>query len=367
MKGAGLLAGFLVAGCVPHLTGAPCRADSNCPGNQYCDGVHCQAGPPPPTRVLQVLVTTPVDILPLGATVQATATAILQSDAGQDVTAAAGWSSSNNLVAQVSNDADAGTQGLVVAIATGEVQITATLGTISGSTHLVVTDAALASLVVTIDRPVVAPRSDVAATATGFFTDGSHADLTSLASWHSTQPAVVSVSNTPPSVGALVALSTGSAQLQAVYQQHAGAATVTVTDATLQQLAITPLLPYVTPSTNASLQATGLFSDGTAQPMTGSVQWAVDDPSLAFFLSSAPGLLEGVAPGVTLVDVQAGTVVAEAPLLVSSASLAGLEVSPALPDPLGTLGAAAIQQLGHLYRRRSAGPHHPGQLELHRP
>ncbi len=345
MRCAVLAALVLWLGCVPKLTGAPCHTDTNCPVNQYCDGTNCQAGPPPPTRVLQLLVTTPVEILPLGSTVQATATAVLQSGADQDVTATASWSSSNSLVAAVSNS-DAGTAGVVLAVATGEANVTATLGSNSGSAHVVVTDAQLVSLVVTVDRPVVAPLSDVTCTATGFFTDGTHADLSTVASWTSSQPTVVSVSTSPGSVGALVALATGTAQLSASYQQFTGATNLTVTDATLLALTISPLLPYVTPGTNAPLEATGLFSDGTAQPVTDNVQWTVDDPSLAFFLSSVPGEVEGFSPGSTEVEAQAGVVVAQAPLLVSAAPLATLEVAPALPDPLGVLGTKAFTTWG---------------------
>ncbi|MGO8969815.1 MAG: hypothetical protein ACLQDQ_09625 [Myxococcaceae bacterium] len=347
MKWLAPVALVLLVGCVPKLTGAPCHTDTNCPVNQYCDGTNCQGGPPPPTRVLQVLVTTPAEILPLGSTVQATATAVLQSDAGQDVTSLAStiWSSSNNLVLQVSN-ADAGMAGVVLAVATGEANVIATVGSLSGSAHLVVTDAQLVSLVVTVDRPVVAPLSDVTCTATGFFTDGTHADFSSVAGWTSSQPAVVSVSTSPGSVGALVALATGTAQLTASYQQFTGSTSLTVTDATLLALAISPLLPYVTPGTNAALQATGLFSDGTAQPVTSNVQWTVDDPSLAFFLSSVPGEVEGFSPGPTQVEAQAGVVLAQAPLLVSAAPLAALEVAPALPDPLGVLGTKAFTTWG---------------------
>ncbi len=335
---------FLLAGCVPRLTGAPCHTDTNCPVNQYCDGANCQSGPPPATRVVQLLVSIPAEILPLGSTVQATATAVLQSGANEDATAMASWGSSNNLVAEVSNDA--GSAGTVLAVSTGEANVTATLDSNSGSAHVVVTDAQLLSLVVTVDRPVVAPLSDVACTATGFFTDGSHADLSSVANWSSSQPGVVSVSTTPGSVGALVALSSGTAQIAATYQQFGSSTTITVTGATLQTLTISPLLPYVTPGLNAALQATGLFSDGTAQPVTNNVQWTVDDPSLAFFLSSIPGELQGYAPGSTMVEAQAGLVVAQAPLVVSDAALAGLEVAPALPDPLGLLGTKPFNAWG---------------------
>ena len=344
MKRRGLAVSILLAACVPQLTGAPCRTDDNCPVNQYCDGTNCQAGPPPATRVVQLVVTAPTGILPLGSTVQASATAVLQSGAQQDVTADAAWSSTDTRVAQVSNDA--GSTGVVLALATGEVNVDATLGANSGSTHLVVTDAQLMSLVVTVDRPVVAVRTDVVCTAMGFFTDGTHADLSSLATWASSQPAVVSVSATPGSVGAVVALSAGTAEVSASYQHLSSSTTVTVTDASLIGVSISPLLPWVGATTTAQLVATGLFSDGTAQPLTGSVQWTVDDPSLAYFLPSLPGELQGFAPGNTDVEAQAGSLVADAPLLVSAAAISTLEVAPQLPDTVGIGGATNFTSWG---------------------
>ncbi len=344
MKWPGLAAGLLWAACVPQLSGAPCHADNNCPVNQFCDGTNCQSGNPPPTRVVQLVVTTPAGILPLGAAVQATATAVLQSGAQQDVTASATWSTTDTRVAQVSNDA--GSQGQVLAVATGEVDVDAALDSNTGSAHLVVTDAQLLSLVVTVDRPVVAAHTDVACTATGFFTDGTHGDLTSLANWTSSQPNVLSVSNSPGNVGALVALSPGTSQISAGYQQLAGSTSVSVTDASLTALSISPLLPWVSTQSSAALVATGLFSDGTAQPMTGSVQWTVDDPSLAFFLPSVPGVVQGFAAGSTLAEAQTSAFDAQAPLFVSAASLAILEVAPELPDPIGIGGATAFTAWG---------------------
>jgi trimeric autotransporter adhesin len=344
MKSSAVAVSLLLAACVPQLSGAPCHTDNNCPVNQYCDGAYCQSGAPPATRVVQLLVSTPAGILPLGATVQAAATAVLQSGAKQDVTASATWSTSDTRVAQVSNDA--GSEGSVLAVATGEVDVDATLGGNSGSAHLIVTDAQLVYLVVTVDRPVVAARTDATCTSMGFFTDGTHADLSSLASWTSNQPTVASVSSSPGNVGALLALAPGTAQISASYQQLSGSTTVTVTDATLSALSIAPLVPWVSSSATLALAATGLFSDGTAQPMTGSVQWTVDDPSLAYFLPSPPGELQGFAPGSTVVEAQAGTLGAQAPLLVSSAPLESLDLSPVLPDPIGIGGATGFSVWG---------------------
>ena len=85
---------------------------------------------------------------------------------------------------------------------------------------------------------VVAARTDVIATAMGFFTDGTHADLSGLASWNSTQPAVASVSNSPGDVGTVVALSTGTTQLGASYQTFTGSTSLSVTDAVLAAVVI---------------------------------------------------------------------------------------------------------------------------------
>jgi trimeric autotransporter adhesin len=336
----------LVVGCVPNLTGAPCHTDDNCPTHQYCEPstAHCQAGPPPPTRVVGLTVTTPAGIVPLGSMVQATATALLQSKVQEDVTASAGWSSTDTRVAQVSNDA--GSQGLVLAVGTGEVDVVAALGTNTGAVHLVVTNAELASLVVVATRPVVAARTDVRCTAVGFFTDGTHADLSSLVSWSSSPSNVASIPSSPGNSGTVTAIAPGTAKIQASYQNLAGFTYLTVTNAVLTGISISPLAPWVSVGANLPLTATGLFSDGTAQPITGNVQWTVDDPALAFFSSSVPGAVEGFAPGTTLVEAQAGPWTASAALLVSEAPLVALEVSPALPDPIGIGGAAAFNAWG---------------------
>jgi len=338
-------AALLLAGCVPNLTGAPCRTDDNCPTHQYCDAEagKCAGGPPPPTRVVGLSVSIPAGIVALGATIEATATATLQSGAMEDVTASALWSTTDQRVAQVSNSA--GSQGEVLSVGTGEVEVVALLGSRTASVHLVVTNAELVSLVVVPNRPVVAARTDVACTATGFFTDGTHADLSTLVTWSSSQPQVVAVSGAAGS-GVVTPLAPGTARIGAAYQKLTASTDLTVTGATLGGLSIAPLSPTVPVGALRALEATGLFSDGTAQPVTANVQWTVDDPSLAFFPSTASGAVEGFAAGVTMVQAQAGSLMASVPLVVSDAPLATLEVVPALPDPIGVGGALAFGAWG---------------------
>src|SRR5262249_29999527 len=173
-----------------------------------------------------------------------------------------------------------------------------------------------------------------AASATGFFTDGTHADLTSLVQWSSDAPAVMSVSNASGNWGRLGALVPGQARLLASYQKLGGDAGVTVTSATLAALSISPLHPRGSAGTVLQLEATGLFSDGTVQSMTRSVGWSVDSPSVGYFGPGTPGSLTLLSPGTGTVQAVVGSVRATAQLDVGNAVPVQLEIDPPWPDPL---------------------------------
>ncbi len=80
------------------------------------------------------------------------------------------------------------------------------------------------------------------------------------------------------------------------------------------------------------VEATGVFSDGTAQSMTGSVQWSVDDQTVGYF--GRPGVVSLLSPGSTIVRAVAGAVTVQAALDVAPAIPFQVEISPAWPDPL---------------------------------
>ena len=86
------------------------------------------------------------------------------------------------------------------------------------------------------------------------------------------------------------------------------------------------------------MEATGLFSDSSAQPMTRSVQWSVDDQSIGYF--GSPGTVTLLTAGTTTVHAGAANLQAQAELDVAPLAPAQLEISPALPDAL-QLGASS--------------------------
>ncbi len=59
-----------------------------------------------------------------------------------------------------------------------------------------------------------------------------------------------------------------------------GSATVTITPAVLTSIVVTPTGPSIAKGTTVQLTATGTFSDGTTQDLTGSASWTSAPASL---------------------------------------------------------------------------------------
>ncbi|HZW87594.1 MAG TPA: hypothetical protein VFF12_00825 [Myxococcaceae bacterium] len=354
MRSAVAVAGLalaLLAGCSLDLTGATCNTNENCPVRQYCavpagaKQGSCQIG----ERIsAELLLTANPSLLPAGGTTQAVA--ILTAQGGPPVpdgglvTDLVAWSVAPGSEDLISVGNDAGSRGLVVALRPGQGVLTGTITfagkLVEGSTTIVVSNAALTRLVVVADRVQYAAGTAGSATATGFFSDGSHADLTSLVKWTSSAPTVLGVSTASGTWGRLSAVTPGMAVIQASYLELGGSTSVTVTNAKLSGLSISPLQPQGVEGIDLAVDATGLFSDGSAQPMTRSVQWSVDDQSIGYF--SSPGIVTLLTPGSTTVRALASNIEAQAELDVSPLAPVQLEISPAWPDALELGGSTRL-------------------------
>ena len=91
--------------------------------------------------------------LPKGLTTQFTATGIYTDNSTLNLTADVNWSSSDPVVASVSNAV--GYDGVGTALIAGSTTVTATFGSVSGSTALAVTPATLVSITVTPASPTL--------------------------------------------------------------------------------------------------------------------------------------------------------------------------------------------------------------------
>ena len=161
-----------------------------------------------------------------GTTQEFTATGLYTDGSTQDLTTEVTWFSSDEAVATVSNADDS--KGLATAVGAGSTTVSATSGGVTGDTTLTVT-ATLVSIAVTPAAPSIANGLTQQFTATGLYSDGSTQDLTTEATWASSDEAVATVSNT----GLATAVSVGSTTVSATSGAVSGNATLTVIPAPL--------------------------------------------------------------------------------------------------------------------------------------
>ncbi len=284
---------------------------------------------------IQVAPTNPR--IAIGTTRQFTATGIFSDTTSQDITASVAWSSSSTTVATVSNTA--GSKGLATAVAAGPTTITATSGTISGSTTLTVTPAMLVSIQVSPTIPSIAAGTSQQFTATGIFSDNSFQDLTASAVWSSSSTTVATVSNAVGSKGLATAVAAGPTTITAASGAISGGTTLTVTSATLVSIQVAPTSPSIAAGTSQQFTATGIFSDNSFQDLTASAVWSSSSTTVATISNAvgSKGLAAAIAAGSTVISAMSGTFSGSTTVFVTGAVLQTIDITPALPNiALGT-------------------------------
>jgi hypothetical protein len=128
-------------------------------------------------------------------------------------------------VATISNSA--GTNGLATAVGVGQTTITATSANVTASTTLTVTQAVLSSISLSPLNVSIAQGSSQQFSALGTYSDGSTQDLTTTATWSSSDTSIFTVGAN----GLAVGVGPGSATIVATSSGVSGSTTVTVTPA----------------------------------------------------------------------------------------------------------------------------------------
>ena len=255
-----------------------------------------------------------------GQTQQFTATGLYTDNSTEDLTAQAIWASSDIAVATISNAA--GSNGLATAVALGTPTVYATSGGVTGETTLTVTDATLVSIEVSPAAPSIANGQTQQFTATGLYTDNSTEDLTTQVTWASSDGAVATVSNAPGSNGLATTAGLGSTTVSASSGGVSGETTLTVTDATLVSIEVSPAAPSVTNGLTQQFTATGLYTDNSTPDLTTQVTWASSDSAVATVSNAAGsnGLATTADVGITTVSAASGGVSGETTLTVTDAT-----------------------------------------------
>jgi hypothetical protein len=259
-----------------------------------------------------------------GTKQQFTATGTYSDNTTQNLTTTASWSSSSTGVATISNAS--GSNGLAASVAAGTTTITATSGSISGSTALTVTGATLVSLTVTPAHPSIAKGTKQQFTATGTYSDNTTQNLTTTASWSSSSTGVATISNASGSDGLATSVAAGTTTITATSGSISGSTDLTVTAATLTSIAVTPQNPSIANGATQQFKATGTYSDNTTQDLTASAAWSSSSAGVAKISNAAgsTGLATALAAGSTTITAASGSVSGSTTLTVTEIAVVTL-------------------------------------------
>jgi trimeric autotransporter adhesin len=291
-----------------------------------CAGVLSGCNGSTPPQLNAIAVGPPDMSVAVGLTRQFTATGLYTDGSKRDITSLVAWNSANPAMASIDN------MGLVIAAKPGATQITATQGSISGSTTLNVGAASLVSIGVSPANPTLAAGLTAPLFATGVYTDNSTHDLTAAVTWSSSAATVASVRNTPGSNGLVAAMSPGSATITATMSSVSGATTLNVTAASLKSIGITPANPSLPKGTTRAFKATGVYTDNSTHDLTSLVTWSTSGTTVASITnvpgSNSNGLATAMNPGSTTITADLNGVFGSTPLSVTPATLVSIGVTP---------------------------------------
>ncbi len=144
-------------------------------------------------------------------------------------------------------------------------------------------------------------------------------DVTSSVLWQSSDPSVAVVSNLTyaNTSGLVTCLSAGTTTITASSGGISASTILTVTNAQLASIAVTPANPSIAAGTTQQFTATGTFSDATTLNITTSVVWSSSTTTMAT-ISSNSGMATGIMPGTTVISATSGTISGNTTLTVTA-------------------------------------------------
>ena len=268
--------------------------------------------------------------VPSGLTTQFELVANYTDKSKITVTSTADWTATTPTIASVDNT------GLATANSKGVTQITGTFGGMSDTAEITVTDAVIASLQVTPATVSVPVGTQGQFEAQAFYSDGHSETVTALAVWQSDDSSIANIETSGVNAGFAWAQSVGSTQISASYNGMIGTSNVTVTDAELVSINITPVTETTYVGGQVQYQAFGIYTDGSNKDLTTLATWFSDDNGIASI--DSVGLATGNAESNVIITASYNSITSnDANLTVGPAIIERLVVHPTPQQtPAGT-------------------------------
>jgi uncharacterized protein YjdB len=274
-----------------------------------------------------------------GGTVQLIATGTYSDQSTKDVTSSVSWASANTTVATVT----AG--GLVTCVSTAstaqQVVISALGTTATGTVPVTCLAPTLTSVVVAPASPTLAAGSSVQLTATANFSFGPPQNVTSSASWTSSNSSVATVSG---GLVTCVAGIAGTATITAMNGGGSGSTTVNCQAPLLQSVVLAPSNPRLAAGSSLQLTATANFSYGSPQNVTGSATWSTSNSSVATVSGGLVTCVAGVNNAV-MITATSGSGSGSTTVTCQAPALQSISVTPKSSGEIGEIPNGGTQQM----------------------
>src|SRR5439155_1643047 len=173
-------------------------------------------------------------------------------------------------------------------------------------------------------------------TAFGDFSDGNTYDITTAVIWSSSNTGTATISNASGSQGLATAVAAGGpVTITATYggggAGYTATASLTVSNAILQSIALTPATPSAPKGVTQQFIATGTYSDASTFALTNTAAWSSATTSVATINSI--GLASAVNVGTSSVSAAYQGISGNTTLTVTSAILQSITIAanPAVP------------------------------------
>ncbi len=259
--------------------------------------------------------------VPAATKLQLQATGIFSDDSETDLSTQVSWSSANESLAIINNN------GLISALAPGNVDISFSYQGQSAAIAINIRDASLAYLEISPSAPNLTVGSSEQLYATAIYTDGSHLDVTEQATWTSNNENIATIGNTSLNHGEITAVATGNASISAHFNNQTDQTSLAVISAILKSIEIEPSNPSITINNQQQFSVTGHYDNGMTRDLTGQVSWSSDVTSIAEKQANA-GYFKGISSGTSKIIATLDKTTAFTELTVTTASLNSISLSP---------------------------------------
>lgn len=276
---------------------------------------------------IDALEITPAFIqLPVGTSIELTASAVLTDDIVVDVTNDANWELVNPNLAFLSPTQDGSLK--LEGVLQGTTTLMIEYAGMTREAPVMITEASLVhGEILPLDWSVPV-GSDLQFYFFGTYSDGVRLDLTTQANWGTSHPEIAYSSIEDP--GLFSGLTVGTTTISASFEGWTEETTFEVTDAELVSVEIYPPLMTVPAGEHFQFEAIAVFSDDTQQNVTQDAQWQTENGTIATISNAIDnrGIVTGIEAGIVEVSVDFMGQTDTATLTVSDAVVEQIIITP---------------------------------------